>query len=298
MAVRGARDAPEIELAVNRHFGHTSNAISPWRSRYGFDVLLGQQLLARRRGELDEGALGTSPCQAICEATAWRSEEMRTGRSRRMRALSGGAENSPSIQAQIHRERVHGDDFVGQAPVSGAEPGGQMRVRGHPRAGARARGCRRRAGPTVELLVDDVARGERQQAERVTAQEDGAVAALIARQRERAREPRSGSAASRACALSVACAFMPRAEDRVQPGARHRIAAQRRHLQPEQVGAVRDASGTKASSVTVASGTCAATASRTAARGRPKSAVRGGAVPHRARAVEGGYVDDQMQICG
>ena len=63
---------------------------------------------------------------------------------------------------------------------------------------------------------------------------------------------------------------MPGPDDRVQQrAARHRIAAQRRHLQLEQVGAVRDAVGNEGELGDGGVGRAAA-ASCTAARGRPK----------------------------
>ena len=146
--------------------------------------LLGQQLLARRRGQLDEGALGVEPVPGDLRGDRVAVGGECTGLDQDAPAPSGGAIEARQHQVQIHRERVHRDDFVGQAAGERAEPGGQILVIGHPRAVRVLVAVDGEPGPLVELLVDDVARGERQQAERVTAQVDELFAARIARQRE------------------------------------------------------------------------------------------------------------------
>ncbi len=100
------------------------------------------------------------------------------------RALPDGAIEAREHQVQIHRERIHGDDFVCQCSGERHEARGQVLVIGHPRAARMLVARDAEPRPLVKLLVHDVAGRERQQAERVTAQVHERLAALIAWQRE------------------------------------------------------------------------------------------------------------------
>ncbi len=73
-------------------------------------------------------------------------------------------------QVQVHRERVHGDDFARVRPGERRQPRGQVLVIRHPRPPRLLVPEHGEARPVVELGADDVAGGERLQAERVAAQ--------------------------------------------------------------------------------------------------------------------------------
>ena len=162
-------------------------------------------------------------------------------------ALTGRAVEARQHQVQVHGERVHRDDFIRLRAGEGGEPCGERSRDRASTGAAHARAPRRRAAPSHRAPASmSVARRERLQPEGMPAQvgQRRAVARRAAARSARAAA-RSGSAASRARASSrrrppAHAGVLQRVQQRA---ARHRIPAERRHLQLEQVRAVGEGVG-------------------------------------------------------
>ena len=91
---------------------------------------------------------GSRPCQAICEATAWRSEEKAPASIRMRRRSPCGPVEARQHQVQVHGERVHRHHFVRLRAGEGGEPRRRGSRDTASTGGAHARDPRRRAAPS------------------------------------------------------------------------------------------------------------------------------------------------------
>ncbi len=121
-------------------------------------------------------------------------------------------------QVQVDRQRVHGDDFVGMRAGQGRQPRGQILVVGDPGAAGVLVALDAEPRPVIQLLGDQLARGERQQAQGVAAQVRSGAPACVARQREARAERRQRVGGVAGACLREPAAHRPASVSRYKSG--------------------------------------------------------------------------------
>ena len=193
-------------------------------------------------GDISTNAsLGSSPRQAIWEATAWRSEEKAPASMRMRRLWPLGSIERRQQQVQVDRERVHRHDLGGASARETRETVAEILVIRNPRPPGVLvpENCEPR--PIVQLLEDQPTRGQRHQSKRVPAQIHERVAASIARQSEPVakgvqRVRLVETAGELQCGLVIHdCGGKSLGQGIKQRPTGHGVAVDRRHLQLEEI---------------------------------------------------------------